>query len=81
MRNKQVYAAIAAKNVRKFFDIRSKRSQSAGKNRWSADEEELLSDEFSKGIMEGEINLQKVKIKAVISPYELENHRFKYKTS
>ena len=81
IRDKQMTAAAAARNVRQYFNVRSEINQSAdekecsveeeglpGKKKWSVEEESLLNSEFSVDLMDGKINLPKVKKKLLTSP-------------
>ena len=62
-------AAAAARNVRRYFNVRSETNESAAeKKRWSVNEEDLVTSEFSEELMEGEVNLQNVKKKMLSSP-------------
>ena len=69
IRDRQMTAAAAARNVRRYFNVRSETNESAAeKKRWSVNEEDLVTSEFSEELMEGEVNLQNVRKKMLSSP-------------
>ena len=70
IRNKQITVAAAARIVWHYFNIGSELNQPADNKKWSVDDDNLVSNEFSKDLMDEKTNLQKVKGKKVTSPLE-----------
>ena len=67
IRNKQITVAAAARNMWHYFNEGSELNQSADKTRWSVDEDELVSNEYSEDLMDGKINFKKEKGKVTSS--------------